>query len=112
MELLREAGVFAWLGLAILSGGLMYAVVRPDPGTRAARGLAVVVLAIGMLGASLGQRLVDRAVDGEPDLGKKVVMLSVGTRETSANLLLSSLYALALMAMAASVERARRSRAG
>lgn len=109
MELLREAGVFAWLGLAILSGGLMYAVVRPDPGARVAKALAVVVLAVGMLGASLGQRLVDRAVDAEPDVTKKVVMLSVGTRETSANLLLSSLYALALMAVAASVQRVRRS---
>lgn len=112
MELLREAGVFAWVGLAILSGGLMYAVVRPDPGTRAARGLAVVVLAVGMLGASLGQRLVDRAVEAEPDLAAKVTTLSAGTRETSANLLLSSLYALALMAVAASVQRARRTRGG
>lgn len=111
MQLFIEAGIFAWVGVALLIGGLMYAVVRPEPGTRAAKEIAVIVLAVGMLGASLGQRMVDRAVDAEPELAKKVLMLSVGTRETSANLLLAALFALALIGVATAVERAGRERA-
>lgn len=111
MSLFSEAGIFGWLGVVLFAGGLMYAVVRPERGVPAAKGLAVIVMAIGMLGSSLGQRLVDRAVDAEPELAQKVVMLSVGTRETSANLLLASLFALALMGVAAALQWARRERA-
>ncbi len=111
MGLFIEAGIFAWVAFVVLLGALVYAIVRPDPGVRTARRAALTVLSLGMLGASLGQRLVDRAVGAESELERKIVLLSMGTRETSANLLLTALFALALLATAAAIEARNRPRA-
>jgi hypothetical protein len=109
MGLFVEAGLFAWVGFVVLLSALVCAIVRPADGVRLARRAALAVIALGMLGTALGQRLVDRAVLAEPVLEQKVLLLSMGTRETSANLLLSGLYALALLGVARAIEaRARR----
>jgi multisubunit Na+/H+ antiporter MnhF subunit len=107
MELFTEAGVFAWVGLLVFTVALIRVVTRPQHATRTASLAAVALLSLGMLGSALGQRMVDRAVEREHVVAQKVALLSAGTRETSSNLLLGAIFALALAGVGAGVSAAR-----
>lgn len=101
MELLLEAGIAGPLAFALFVVGLI-AVVRGKGG---ARDFASAILAIGFLGFGVGERLVTRAAEAAPDLSTKLAFLTVGTREASANLLLSGAMALLLVVIGAALER-------
>ena len=103
MELILEAGVAGPVSLVLFVVGLV-AVVR---GKDVARGFAVAILATGFVGFGVGERLVTRAAEAAPALSTKVAFLTVGTREASANLLLSGAMALLLVAIGWAVERLR-----
>lgn len=111
MDLFTEAGVFAYVAFLVFLGGLVAIVRAPPKGAgplgRAAAAAAL-VMGLAMAGQGLGQRLVDRAVEAEPDNARKVAMLSMGTREASANQLLGGLMAVALIGLGAGVGAARR----
>jgi hypothetical protein len=100
IELVHESGWGAWAVLLLTLLGLAAALTvgraRGRPGSIAAA-FAVAVLAAGQLGVSSGQRRVDQHVRLEPDLARRVEMLSTGTREASANLLLSGGCAMIVM---------------
>lgn len=108
MELFTEAGIFAWVGLVVFVGGIGAILAAPRRALARGAGAATLVLAVGLLGAGLGQRLVDRAVTAEPDLDKKVAMLSLGTREAAANELLGGAFAVFLLGIGAGVGFVRR----
>lgn len=102
MEIIHESGFGAWASLLITLIGLVATFTigrsRGRPGVVAAA-FAVAVLASGQLGVGTGQRKVDHYVQtqvAKEDLAKKVEVLSVGTREASANLLLSGGCAMVL----------------
>jgi hypothetical protein len=67
------------------------------PGSVAAA-WAVAVLASGAIGFAAGQRMVDHGINSHVDAegGRRVAMLSRGTREASGNLYLAGFGALAL----------------
>lgn len=95
MDIIHESGWGAWASLLITLLGLVATFtigrMRGRPGTVAAA-FAVAILASGQLGVGTGQRKVDWYVQtqvAKEDLAKKIEVLSVGTREASANLLLS-----------------------
>jgi hypothetical protein len=94
MGIIHESGWAAWLSLVLTLLGLVATFTigrkRGRPGTVAAA-FAVAILASGQLGVGTGQRKVDQYVQNLPkeNLADKVEALSVGTREASANLLLS-----------------------
>jgi hypothetical protein len=114
-EVIRESGIAGWAALLLTIAGAAAVTTigrrRARPGSVAAS-WAVVVLACGALGMAMGQRMVDRAVRGsevagvatsrplphwtEQDLPRRVSILSIGTREASANLYLSAAGALLL----------------
>lgn len=108
MDLFTEAGAFAWISLALFSAGLFVVVRGRVPAPAAATALAVAIVACGLVGDGLGQRLVDRAAREAPELETRVAILSAGTRETSSNLVVSGLLALALLGTGAAVGLARR----
>jgi hypothetical protein len=99
--IIHESGWGAWFSLFLTLLGLVATFTigrkKARPGTVAAA-FAVAILASGQLGVSTGQRKVDQYVQSVPkeDLQKKVEALSVGTREASANLLLSGGCAMVL----------------
>ncbi len=114
-QLMHESGFGAWLSLILALAGLAATVTvgrrSGRPGSVAAA-FAAAVLASGQIGAGGGQRKVDRAVQATPaaDLATRVEILSIGTREASANLLFSGLCALLVSAAggALALGRARR----
>ncbi len=101
MDIIHESGWGAWASLLITLLGLVATFtigrMRGRPGTVAAA-FAVAILASGQLGVGTGQRKVDQYVQSLPKegLAEKVEALSVGTREASANLLLSGGCAMIL----------------
>ncbi len=97
MSYFHEAGVFSLLALGAFVVGLGVTVWAKDRAGQLAPRFAAAVMGLGMLGSALGQRLVDNAVQRTPELAEKVMMLSVGTRETSSNLLLAGGMALLLL---------------
>lgn len=107
MELFTEAGIFGYIAALLFVVALVFSVRRPDRAL--ARGVvgSSLVLTVGMLGSALGQRLVERAVSQEAVLETKLMMLNIGTRETSSNLLLAGLLSLALIGVSAGVSAAR-----
>lgn len=107
MELFHEAGVFAYVSAVAFVTTLVFAVKRPDRALARASVGACVIFAVGMVGSALGQRLVDRALPEVPSVEQKVTILSAGTRETSANLLLAGMFSLALLGVAGGVSAAR-----
>ncbi len=115
LEIMRESGFGAYLTLILALAGLAATVTvgrrNGRPGSVAAA-FAAAVLASGQLGAGTGQRKVDRAVSGLPetDLASRVAILSVGTREASANLLLSGACGLAVAAVGGALAIAARKR--
>jgi len=88
MQIFLEAGVFSLVALAFFVAGL---VARARG--RSVDGWALGILVAGAVGVGLGQRLVASAVDAATDLALKVELLSVGTREVSANLLIAGVFA-------------------
>ena len=104
LEIMHESGFGAVLTLLLAIAGIAATLAAGRrsgrPGSVAAA-FAAAVLASGQLGAGTGQRKVDRAVLGleESDLATRVKMLSVGTREASANLLFSGACGLAVAAV-------------
>jgi hypothetical protein len=102
MTIIHESGWGAWASLIFTFLGIAAVLTvgrsRRRPGTIAAA-FAVAVLASGALGVGSGQRRVDPFVQQLPkdDLATKVEILSIGTREASANLLLSGGCAMLLM---------------
>jgi len=107
MELFAEAGIFAYVAAIIFIVTLVLSVRRPARALQRASLGAVLVMTIGLIGSSLGQRLVARAVSQETVLENKVMMLNIGTRETSANLMLAGLFSLALLGVAGGLSAAR-----
>lgn len=102
MQIFAEAGVFAFVALALFLGGVV-AAARD----KAVEPWALSILAAGAVGVGLGQRLVASAVDATDALEDKVAILSVGTREVSANLLIAGTFAGLLLGVAV-VARLRR----
>ena len=112
-QLMHESGYGAWLSLILALAGLAatFTVGRRSgrPGSVAAA-FAAAVLASGQLGVGGGQRKVDAAVQSIPaaDLATRVEILSVGTREASANLLFSGACAMLVLAVGGALGQARR----
>ncbi len=103
-DLMHESGYGAWLSLVLALAGLAATFTVGRRSGRAgsiAAAFAAAVLASGQLGVGSGQRKVDRAVQGLPesDLATRVAILSVGTREASANLLFSGACAMVVLAV-------------
>lgn len=106
MSIFVEAGMFAYLSLGLFVLGLILVVRRPESAKSVASLMAPAILAAGLIGAGTGQRLVDKYLDGVTDPAEKVVVLSAGTREATANHLLAGLMGLALIGIGAAVQRA------
>lgn len=109
--LMVESGFAAWVTLFLTVAGIAAVITvgrkRGRPGGVAAA-WAVAVLAAGAMGFATGQRMVDRGIRGIPaESPNRVVMLSIGTREASANLLLSGIAALALCSVGGVLSLAR-----
>lgn len=100
--LVHEAGFSGWMCLLLSIAGLVltFTVGRriQRPGSVAAA-FAVAILAQGAIGLGLGQRNVDAAVmaTDAANLASRVEIVSIGTREASANLLLSGACATLLL---------------
>lgn len=103
MELILEAGIAGPVSLVLFAVGLA-SIVRGKGG---ARDFATAVLATGFVGFGVGERLVTQAAEAAPELSTKVAFLTMGTREATANLLLSGTMALLLVALGSAVERLR-----
>jgi hypothetical protein len=103
MELFAEAGLAGTVSLVLFVVALVF-VVRGKGGARA---FAVAILATGVTGFGVGERMVTHAAEAAPELSTRVAFLTMGTREASANLLLSGVMALLLIAIAGAVERVR-----
>ncbi|HEY6104864.1 MAG TPA: hypothetical protein VIV59_02705 [Anaeromyxobacteraceae bacterium] len=115
-QLMHESGYGAWLSLILALAGLAATFTLGRRSGRAgsvAAAFAAAVLASGQLGVGSGQRKVDGAVQATPasDLATRVEILSVGTREASANLLFSGACALLVLTVggALALGQARRS---
>jgi hypothetical protein len=107
MSLLTEAGIFGYLAVITFAAAVFSLIRSKDP-LRVAPSWAAGVAGLGMIGVGLGQRLVDAYLDRVPDLAEKVVVLSAGTREASANLLLGGICAVGLLAFGAVLSASRR----
>lgn len=107
MDLILEAGIFGpAIALAFTVGA--FATVRADDALRTAQVAALTVVVLGILGTGLGQRLVDKAVQGVTDPAKQVALLSAGTREAAAGNLLGGGAGLLLIALGGAVAISRR----
>jgi hypothetical protein len=109
--LIVESGFAAWVTLFLTVAGAAAVVTvgrkRGRPGGVAAS-WAVAVLAAGALGFATGQRKVDQGIRGiPPESPNRVVMLSIGTREASANLLLAGMAGLLLCSIGGVLSLAR-----
>ena len=107
-QLMHESGYGAWLSLVLCLAGLAATFTVGRRSGRAgsvAAAFAAAVLASGQLGVGTGQRKVDRAVQSTSaaDLATRVEILSVGTREASANLLFSGACAMLVLAVGGAV---------
>ncbi len=103
-QLMHESGYGAWLSLILALAGLAATFTVGRRSGRAgsvAAAFAAAVLAAGQLGVGSGQRKVDQAVQSTPesDLATRVLLVSVGTREASANLLFSGACAMVVLAV-------------
>jgi hypothetical protein len=99
-ELVHES----WFSLVVTAAGLAATLTkgrRIERPASVAAAWAVAALAGGMLGMALGQQKVDAAFRrmSELDLATRVKILSVGTREATANLLFGAGCALLLLAV-------------
>jgi len=110
MNLFVEAGMFAWVGLALFVTALILIVRRPTSAHHIVSLMAPAIVAAGLMGAGMGQRLVDRYLETITDPAEKIVILSMGTREATANHLLMGTMALALIGIGAAVSRASKER--
>ena len=108
MDLFLEAGIFSIVSFVIFLAGIVLCLRRPRQALVTACATAAVIMGLSMIGAGLGQRLVDRAVEGEPDSAKKVAMLSMGTREAAANDLLGGLFGMSVVLLGSAVHLARK----
>lgn len=108
MSLFTEAGIFSLVGLALFVVGLILIVRKPAGAHQVVALMAPAIVAVGLMGAGMGQRLVDRYLETITDPAEKVVILSMGTREATANHLLAGTMALALVGIGAAVGRASR----
>jgi hypothetical protein len=109
MDLFVEAGWFSWVMLAFFVGGLIAVVRKPENAQKTAGLFAIAVCAAGLTGAGLGQRLVDKYLEKVEDTREKVVILSAGTREATANHVLAGMFGLALMGIGTAVSAVRKS---
>jgi len=107
MQLILEAGIFGILIVVTFAAGSVV-VVRSHDALRAAQTFALTVVLLGIAGAGLGQRLVDKAVDRVTDPAEKVALLSVGTREASAGHLLGGACGILLLGLGGAIHLARR----
>lgn len=107
MDIISEAGILAPVAIVIFVIGLVVCVRTRASAMQVGAPLAVVILAVGALGAAMGQHLVDKAVQSAPGLEERVLMLSIGTREASANFLIAGVLALLLVAIAFGLNRSR-----
>ncbi len=101
MELIREAGFPALISLALFCVGLVH--IARTRRLQIGTAWAALVGAVGMMGSALGQRVVDKAIQGVDDVAHQVKWLSAGTAETTANLMLSGAMALLLVVSAAAI---------
>ncbi len=109
MNLFLEAGLFAWGAFAVFLIGLVVLVRSKKNAVLNAVVLAVSILALGEVGAGVGQRLVATAVQNIASLDEKVLVLSMGTKEAAANHLVAGTLAFVLVAIAVAVVGSRRS---
>ena len=107
MDLFIEAGVFAYACLILFVGGLIATARKPKQALSRASCAAVLVVGLGIVGQSVGQRQVDAAVSAHPDQAAKVMLLSAGTREASSCSLLAGVMALLLMGAGAGISVVR-----
>ena len=107
MEMFIDAGIFAVFSLVAFVAGLILTVRAKDP-ARVSTALAGLILALGLMGAGLGQGLVDNYIGQVEPLDKKVAILSAGTREATGNHVLSGGMAALLLALGAAMSRSRR----
>jgi len=98
-EFFSHCGFVGYLALALILAGLAVTATVgrkiKRPGSVAAA-FAVAVLACGALGFGLGQHRVDSVVSTieRKDVEKRVMLLSIGTREASGHLILGGVGAL------------------
>ena len=104
MHLFQEAGMFAWVALALFCFG----VVDVVKGRARAPSIAAAIAGVALFGCGLGQRLVAAAVERTPSLDDKVRFLAAGTAEATANLVLGGALVLLLLALHAGATAARR----
>jgi hypothetical protein len=98
---LHEAGWVSWFApLAALVGLALALSVGRRTGRAGgvATAWSIVVLIVVLLNASVGQHKVDAQVQQELELGRKMAILTTGTREASSNLFVGGASALFLMA--------------
>jgi Mn2+/Fe2+ NRAMP family transporter len=93
MDMFTEAGIGAYVSLTLF----IVALVRSAKSGARLEPWATAIVATGALGAGLGQRLVARAAELAPTLPEKVTILSIGTREATANLVVAAMFALVLL---------------
>jgi hypothetical protein len=103
MELLTEAGIFGYVAFIAWIIGIVMILRRPAKAMVHSIAAAVFVLGLCAMGFGVGQRLVDRAVELQPDVNQKVAMLSQGSKEASGNLLLGGIFAISLVGLGAGV---------
>jgi|GEM_PF-1384525 len=106
MQLFNEAGVFAVVCLVLFVVALVR-VHLASSSSRASTGAtwSALLCAVAVAGAGLSQRLVDAAVAQAPTALQKVELLSLGTREAHANLLLGGIMACAVAVWAGARQR-------
>jgi hypothetical protein len=105
MQLFIEAGFASWLSAGLFLVGIGLVAFKKLPATP----WAIAIVASGVLGQGLGQRLVSRAAEGAPSLPEKVMFLSLGSSEAAANHVIAGGLALILLVVGALAARLRTS---
>jgi len=123
MTMIEFIQMTGWVGIANLSclvAGLIITLTvgrKQDRAWSYAAAFAVAVLAFGAIGFGLGQIMVDHVVNTRPpeiEVQKAIMLLSLGTREASGNLLMGGTGAvlLSLAGAVATLLSKRTSRVG
>ena len=103
MELLTEAGIFGCVAFIAWIIGMVMILRRPAKAIMHSISVALFVWGLCAVGFGVGQRLVDKAVELQPNVNQKLAMLSQGSKEASGNLLLGGIFAISLVGLGAGV---------
>jgi hypothetical protein len=104
MQLLHEAGVFGYATVALFTVACVVVVRTKISSTP----FALALLALGQLGQGAGQRVVRDACETVVDVQAKLSFLNIGSGEAAANLVISGMTAIVLVALAAILRTQRR----